>query len=213
VNSAPSPVLVPQWQLLVAAIRAHVPRLIATTEILLHVTILIFAVIEILPHFVAEPALVYAVESNQIPGNVTVRTEFTNPNKNWPLYRLRAQWTLEIPDVALQVDAETPKYTIEIPSPESRILALSAPLPAERHFRAYLYSPRSFQIISYEFSAVVPRVRTNELFYLPVEVLSKADWNARTQQSLYTLVAGVAMLVAIMLLVHTLMGKLAGRLR
>lgn len=159
------------------------------------VILLVYTIIELVPHVLPEPALVWSSDDQTAPGFKTVVFSFRNPSHSVPLQGVEARWTVNVPDVKLTAEATAPEHTVSSPTESERVFRATANFSAGSSFRTYLHCDKTFDVHSHTFSAQVPRISTTATFTQPADVISGEDWKRR-EWTAYKLMAGIAILLA-----------------
>lgn len=168
--------------------------------------------LEIFPHLTPDPALVYSLQRDPIQGDVREVTTFRNPTINWAIYNIKAEWQVDEPSVKLVAGPESPPHSIATIPPLTKQLSLNEPLPAERRFKAYLISDRSFLVLSYSFTAAILQVNSFGSYFQPIEPLTENSWSSRVYKSYALLIAGVVGSACFVFLFDKGLKKIGGRL-
>jgi hypothetical protein len=180
---------------------------LTVAELGIHVLSIILLLIEILPRFSPNAALVFSEKNESLPGAARYRTTFENPGQE-PLVDFNANWTVERPTVVLRADTRAPKYDAASPAPLLRVFHAMEPIPALKEFDTFLDCNDSFQINNHSFSAKITLVRPTDIVSEQVEIYDDKLWE-RQHRILYVRISIAALvLLAWMLLVHFLFIKL-----
>jgi hypothetical protein len=185
--------------------------LAGTLELTVDVILFLFGAYEILPHVTPEPALVYSVDRDAIPGDVREVTTFRNPTNNWALHNMKANWTVDQDNVELVAGPDSPRNSISPKVSREMQFGLNEPLASEHRFRTYLRSKSSFLVINHSFSAEVLRVTSFGSYFQPVEPLTEDSWSGRIVKSYILLTVGIAVFACFIFLFHKMLAKISGR--
>jgi hypothetical protein len=175
-------------------------------EIFLHVTVIIFAVIELGPKFVPQPTLVWAQEVTEAAGFQTVNIRLWN-SANVPLEQIEARWTIPNPNVKIYVQSTAPQNVIESPSPSHWVLRFTSAIPAGDTIMVFLHADEPFQIASQEFKAFVPKISHSQAFVEPAEVETSEEWSKSRRESYFTLAYWIAIFLGFAFVIHKAIAK------
>lgn len=180
--------------------RSRLVSLAKALELTVSVILILIAFTEIYPKLLPKPALVYSISNERMPGEFIAKTEFWNPNKNWPLESVSAEWGIDSPEVALLLDFNAlGRGKTDSPSPLRRTLTLDGTFPGDARFVAYLKSSQAFLVENHVFRAALPLIENGDKTLVPVEALQADEWAARSRSAYLRMGAGIAALAFILL--------------
>ena len=176
-------------------------KLIGVLSLIIHVVTLIFAVVEILPHFLPEATVIWSTSIESAPGFQTVVFNFKNPSSSTPLEQFEAEWRVDQPTVILAVSQLPEPYVVRsLLNPEHILhLGINGDFPADASFKAYLHADQPFQVVSQEFKASIPTIGRMRSYSFPADVMSQDEWDRATGRARWK-AGGVIMLVLAVLL-------------
>ena len=164
-------------------------------ELTVSVILILLAFTEIYPKLLPKPALVYSFSSDRMPGEFIDKTEFWNPNKNWPLEGVIAEWDVDNPQVELLPGFDAPRNAkADSPSPLRRLLTLDGTLPGDARFAAYLRSPQAFLVERRVFRAELPVIEGGDKTFMPVEAVQADEWMSRNRSTYVRIGIGIVVL-------------------
>jgi hypothetical protein len=175
---------------------ANAEQFIQIAGLAIHVIAIIFAVVEILPHFIPEPSLVWSMDSEETPNFETVVFNFRNPSGSVPLEQFEAHWKVGDPQVQLAVAKLLEPHDLESVTPDTRTLKVAGSIPAGSNFTAYLHADHHFDILSQDFRAAVPKITQAGVVISPAEVISQQEWATEESRSRFRTATIVVLLLA-----------------
>jgi hypothetical protein len=171
---------------------------IPTIEGVLHVMTILIFVFEIIERILPEPALLYRVQSHNVPYLMLEIVEIENTS-NAPLFPLTAAWKIDPPNpaVSLQTEATAPSSQITA-TPQSRTITLKRALSAYEQTRIYLFAQKPFTAQGPDFTVYVSNSLGDVTTSKRVEAIIQETWDARRwefQKKLLLLSAGLVVFV------------------
>jgi len=175
---------------------------IGAVGMIIHVAAIIFAALEVIPHFVPEPSIIWSMESQATPTFQTEVFSFRNSSARDPIEDFEADWAVSTPHVQLSVSKLIASHDVDSPTATERVLKIPGDVAAGSQFTAYLHADEPFQVLSEEFRATIPKIVQSGAYHIPANFESEEDWKSQENQQWREIIGVVLLLVAFIFVVQ-----------